>query len=42
MNANLKFYDDIKKVIIPIKYTDFTNSLTEMLEISNDILNCLY
>ena len=41
MNANLKFYDDIKKVIIPIKYTDFTNSLTEMLEISNDILNCL-
>ena len=41
MNAKLKFYDDIKNVIIPLKYIDFTNSLTEMLEISNDILNCL-
>ena len=41
MNVNLKFYDDVKNVIIPLKYTDFTNSLSEMLEISNDILNCL-
>ncbi len=41
MNVSLKFYDDVKNVIIPLKYTDFTNSLSEMLEISNDILNCL-
>ncbi len=41
MNANLKFYDDIKNLIIPVSYVHFANSLCEMLGISNDMLNSL-
>ena len=37
MNVNIKFYDDVKTILIPLKYENFLFNLSKMLEIQNSV-----
>ena len=41
MNVNIKFYDDVKTILIPLKYENFLFNLSKMLEIQNNMLNII-